>query len=34
MDAFGSFKGYHDLRRYVQRVALSPTRVWPLPVGP
>ena len=34
MDAFGSFKGYHDLRRYVQRVALSPTRLWPLPVGP
>ena len=33
MDAFGSFKGYRALRRYVRQVAAEPTRVWPLPTG-
>jgi tyrosine-protein phosphatase SIW14 len=34
MDAFGTFKGYRDLRRYVRNIAAAPTRVWPLPVVP
>jgi tyrosine-protein phosphatase SIW14 len=34
MEAFGTFKGYHDLRRYVKHIAAQPTRVWPLPESP
>jgi tyrosine-protein phosphatase SIW14 len=34
MDAFGTFKGYRDLRHYVQKIAADPTRVWPLPHQP
>ncbi len=34
MDAFGTFKAFRDLRRYVKRVAAEPTRVWPAPTAP
>ena len=34
MDAFGFFKGYRDLRGYVERIAAQPTLVWPLRASP
>jgi tyrosine-protein phosphatase SIW14 len=31
MDAFGTFKAFRDLRRYVKKIAAEPARVWPVP---